>query len=151
MKKLKRERRGEGWSGPRENKRVMGSTLPPQPPSQKTHRASGWPHRAAGVKGERKGLFCAFRPSGAQSKHADMQPHKNTQAYTHAKSTLSHTQTQTHSARRWLWPRSLCSANQKTVLNHRRVSQCQGATVETLAGRRKPAAPPSAPRKLYKD
>lgn len=49
-------RRGEGRSEPSETqkkKRVVGLTLPLTPhlaPPQKTHRASGWPHRAQGQR-----------------------------------------------------------------------------------------------------
>lgn len=119
------ERGGASWAR-HKRKREGWARLGPSTPL-KIHTQSAWlAAQSPGSKGERKGLFCAFRPSGAQRRICtSIRPHKHMPTHMHM---------HTHrlvSAWRWLWPLALCSANQKTVINPRLVSQRQGAAVET--------------------
>ena len=126
-KAWKKEERGRGeLSETQKEKTSDGLDSAPHP--RKTHRASGWPHRAQGQRWEERSLVCL--PSLWCSK-------TQTHPYSHINTRL-HTCTCIHThvylLDWWFWPLSLCSANQKTMLNPRCVSQRQGAAVETLAG-----------------
>lgn len=68
----------------RDTKEKESGGLNPNPPKKQTERLVG--RTEPRVKGERKGLFCAFHPCGAQGrKRTSIQPHKHTHvhAYTH--------------------------------------------------------------------
>lgn len=137
-KEEKEEERGEASGARHKRKRERWPRLCPSPPL-KTHTGRLVGRTEPRVKGERKGLFCAFHPCGAQRRRrTSIQPHE------HAYTCTLHT----HTAWRWLWPLSLCSANQKTALNPRCVSQRRGAAAETLAGRSRRRICSS---QLYKD
>lgn len=76
-KRLKGEERGEASRARHKRKRERWASTLPLTPQKHTERLVG--RTEPRVKGERKGLFCAFRPSGAQRRiRTSIQPHKHT-------------------------------------------------------------------------
>lgn len=74
-KRLKRKRRGARRA--KRDTKENGLDSRPSPPKKHTERLVGCTEPR--VKGERKGLFCAFRPSGAQRRiRTSIQPHEHT-------------------------------------------------------------------------
>lgn len=139
------ERGGASWARHKRNTERWARLCPSNPPTRKKTQSVWLAAQSRGSKGERKGLFCAFHPSGAQTRiRTPIQPHQHMLTQTHIH-THMHARTLV-SAWRWLWPLSLCSANQKTALNPGRVSHRWGAAVETLTG---PSAPLSCTKTSY--
>lgn len=69
----KEEKGGASWARHKRKKRG-GLDSAPHPP--KNTQGVWLAAQSPGSKGERKGLFCAFHPSGAQ-RHTSIQPHKH--------------------------------------------------------------------------
>lgn len=81
LKRLKRKRRGvERAERDTKEKESNGLNSAPHPPIKYTERLVG--RTKPQVKGERKGLFCAFHPSGAQRHTHTCITATYTQAYT---------------------------------------------------------------------
>lgn len=125
MKRLKRKRRGvERAERDTKEKESSGLHSAPHPPIKYTECLVG--RTEPRVKGERKGLFCAFHPSGAQRRtHTHMHPVTYTQAYTHG-----HAYTNTCMGLKVALTSFSVLGQPENGAHPRRVSQRRGASVE---------------------
>lgn len=81
-KKERGEERGGASSARHKEKERGGLDSDPQPPRKKTHRATGWPHRAQGQKVRGKVSFVPSVPLVLKDAYAHPYSHINTRLHT---------------------------------------------------------------------